>query len=117
MASTAYVLRNNNFETFSLIWLDQSIPRLSPSIEMKHELRHIMDAILAFDDDKICEQYLLCLSENDHVVFLITGQISHKIVSRLHQISQITSIYLHTSDCTQSLTYNKVTIVSIFVIQ
>ena len=90
--------KDENLETFSLIWLDPKVNKTKDNRRTQQKLRHIINHIKIFDDQRQCERYLLPLSPKDRVVLIVSGQCGRQLVPQIHQLQQISSIYIYCMD-------------------
>jgi plasmid stabilization system protein ParE len=93
-----YSSKDENLETFSLIWLDAKVNQTKENRQAQQNLRHIINHIKIFEDRHQCEQYILSLSPHDRVVLIVSGRCGRKIVPQIHQLRQISSIYVYCMD-------------------
>jgi plasmid stabilization system protein ParE len=90
--------KDDNLETFSLIWLDAKVNKTRDNRRAQQKLRHIINHIKIFKDQQQCEQYILLLSPQDRVVLIVSGQCGRQLVPQIHQLRQISSIYVYCMD-------------------
>ncbi|CAF4419787.1 unnamed protein product, partial [Adineta steineri] len=62
---------NNNFETYSLIWLDASV-NSKDNIETQAMLRSFINCLQIFENLDQCEQYIQSVSSDDRIVFVVS---------------------------------------------
>jgi hypothetical protein len=86
---------DNNLETYSLIWLDARVNKTQENIKSQEKLRTLINYLKTFDDARICEGHIRSLSENDRIVFIVSGRLGQELVPRIHQLRQIFSIYVY----------------------
>ncbi|CAF0746651.1 unnamed protein product [Adineta steineri] len=84
----------NHLEGFSLIWLNDN----GNDVDIQKELRNIINHIETFDDVEECKNYIENASENDRLVLVTNGEFGRQIVSSIHQLRQISSIYINSED-------------------
>ncbi|CAF3126735.1 unnamed protein product [Rotaria sp. Silwood2] len=87
-----------NYEIFSLIWLDLSTNDLHDNIDTQQQLHSIINYLRIFHDIDECEQYIRSLSKDDRVVFLINEKYAFEIITRIYELRQIISIYIHSKE-------------------
>jgi hypothetical protein len=51
--------------------------------------------LTTFDDDNKCEEYIRSTPKDDRIVLIVSGQLGQKIVPRIHQLRQISSVYVY----------------------
>jgi hypothetical protein len=88
-------LRANNLETFSLVWLDASMNKSQDYIVAQQQLRSVINRLNTFLQSEECEQHIRLISHQDRVVLIVSNQLGQRIVSRVHHLPQISSIYVH----------------------
>ncbi|CAF0901652.1 unnamed protein product [Adineta steineri] len=84
----------NHLEGFSLIWLNNN----ENDVDIQSELRNIINHIETFDDVEECKNYIENTSENDRLVLVTNGEFGRQIVPSIHQLKQISSIYINSED-------------------
>ncbi len=87
-----------NLETYSLLWLDAKVNSTDENLRAQRELREVINHLRTFEDLHICEQYISCSSEQDRVVLIVSGQLGRQIVPRIHQLRQLSAIYVYCRD-------------------
>jgi hypothetical protein len=87
-----------NLEIFSLIWLDLSTNNIHENNDIQQQLRSIINFLKLFEDIDDCEQYIRSLSKDDRIVILIHEKFAVEIISRIHELRQIISIYIYSPD-------------------
>ncbi|CAF1122140.1 unnamed protein product [Adineta steineri] len=85
---------DNNFETYSLIWLDASV-NSKDSIETQAIFRSFINHLQIFEKLDQCEQYIQSVSLDDRIVFVVSGSFGQQIISKIHSLQQIFSIYIY----------------------
>ncbi|CAF4080405.1 unnamed protein product, partial [Adineta steineri] len=100
------VLPNDNFypntddkslEIFSLIWLDENV-NIKETRGTEQKLRSIINHIKKFQDVKQCQQYIEQTSQKDRLVIIVSGRLGQEIVTYIHQLRQVISIYVYCMD-------------------
>ncbi|CAF3294366.1 unnamed protein product [Rotaria socialis] len=93
-SSSIVPANNQNFEIFSLIWLDQDVE--SQYIQnAENKLRSNINLIKKFLYVKKCQQYVEDLSPADRVVMIVSGGLGQQIVPSIHKLRQVISIYVY----------------------
>jgi tetratricopeptide (TPR) repeat protein len=87
--------KGKNLETYSLIWLDSSVNNSSENIQAQHILRTSINHLLTFEDDQLCLQHIDTLSDDDRVIFIVSGRFGSTIVPQITLLRQIVSIYVY----------------------
>ncbi|CAF1195107.1 unnamed protein product [Adineta steineri] len=84
---------DNHLESFSLIWLNNN-----KNVDIQRELRSIINHIETFHDVEECKNYIDKTSENDRLVLVTNGEFGQQIIPSIHQLRQISSIYINSED-------------------
>jgi hypothetical protein len=87
-----------NLEIFCLIWLDLSINNIHENTDIQQSCRSIINHLKIFEDIDECEQYIQSLSKDDRIVFVGNEKLAVEITPRIHELPQITSIYIYSTD-------------------
>jgi len=82
-------------ENFRLIWLDSNIYEITnnDSINTISKLRQIVNTIEIFTDIDECVNFISDI-ENENIFLISSGRIGQIMVPVVHQMSQITRIYI-----------------------
>ena len=80
--------RLDNFEPFTLICLDDDFN------DNDQDLRSVIDYVCCFDDLEECEQFILNNKKNDQLFFIVSSQHATNIISHIHDLTHIISIYI-----------------------
>jgi len=81
--------RLDNFEPFTLVCLVDDFN------DNDQELRSVIDYVRCFDDLEECEQFILNNNtKNNQLFFIVSSQYATNIVSNIHDLTQIISIYI-----------------------
>jgi hypothetical protein len=86
---------DNNLESFALLWLDAQVDINEENRKAQKQLRNIINYLKTFDDENDCQQYILSVSPQDRVVFIVSGRLGQIIVPQVHHLRQIISIYVY----------------------
>lgn len=85
-------------EAFYLVWLNESGNSSTAHANIDEQLRKVTDRVKIFSDENECEAYLRSVSDSDRIVWIINDHLGQTMVSRLHSLKQISSIYIYGSD-------------------
>ncbi len=97
--TTASSIQNHrNLETFSLVWLDNTINNSQANLNTLKRLRTIINHLLTFEDSSPCEEYIRSVSNHDRIVIIVSGISGRQLVPRIHQLGQVCSIYVYCMD-------------------
>jgi hypothetical protein len=90
MLSEILRIQHNNLEIYSLVWFDTQIDTID-----QQKLRSIINHLKIFTDQKQCQQYITSLASQDRVILIVNGQSSQELVQHIHQLRQLSSIYVY----------------------
>jgi tetratricopeptide (TPR) repeat protein len=77
-----------------LIWLDNNIDNNDENCQnIITNLRHVVNSVNTFTDDNQCIQFIQSIS-NNKACMIISGSLGQHIVPRLHDMSQVDSIFI-----------------------
>jgi hypothetical protein len=96
--SKPFQTSDNNLETFSLLWLDAQVNTTEDNRQTQQKLRQIINHLKTFDDQNQCHQYIKSLSPQDRLVLIISGRCGRELVPQIHQLRQLSSIYVYCMD-------------------
>ncbi|CAF3299344.1 unnamed protein product [Rotaria sp. Silwood2] len=84
-------------EIFCLIWLDSNITA-KDNRDTEQRLRSIINRFKKFQDVKECQTYIEHQSQQDRIVMITSGSLGQEIVSSIHKLRQVISIYVYCMD-------------------
>lgn len=102
MGAVLRKLKKNNSETFSLIWLDAKVNNSQENINAQHQLRKLINHLKTYTDSNQCEQYIRSVSDNHQIILIVSSHLGEIVVPRIHQLRQISSIYICCMDKTKN---------------
>lgn len=88
-------IKDDNLESFALIWLDAQIDTKEENRQAQKQLRNIINHLKTFDNENDCHQYILSIPPQDRVVLIVSGQLGQTIVPHVHSLQQLLSIYIY----------------------
>lgn len=94
----SYQMMNENLETYSLVWLDDTVKESKENIDVQQQLRSVINRLKIFERVDQCEQYIRSVSSQDRIVLIVSGRLGQEIVPRINDFRQISSIYIYCSD-------------------
>ena len=94
---------DENSEIFSLIWLDSSVDDNVNKL-VQGKLRASINHLKKFTEVDDCQQYIKQRPESDRLAIIVTGRFGREIVPKIHQLRQISSIYIF---CMNKQAYEK----------
>lgn len=86
-----------HLELFRLIWLDTEV-NVQEKRETQEKLRTIINYVKKFHNVDECKNYIEQTPEDDRLVLIVDGQSGRQIVPSIHQLRQVSAIYLHSKD-------------------
>jgi len=84
-----------NLETYSLIWLDSSLGNSQEIIQVQQHLRTAINYLKLFKQSDECLEYIQSIPKDDRIILIVSGRLGQEIVPRIHQLRQISSIYVY----------------------
>ena len=87
-----------NLEEFTLVWLDSNVNKDSYNVEAQKQLRTYMNHLRTFEDLDECRKYIVQAPHNRYLVLITSGQLGQDIVSCVHHIHKVFSIYVFCSN-------------------
>ncbi|CAF1277658.1 unnamed protein product [Rotaria sp. Silwood1] len=87
-------IEEENLETYFLIWLDNSTANIQKKQRTQTELQSSIHYLKIFCDEEQCENYIQSLTNDDRSIFIVNAQLGKNFIPRIHQLPQITSIYV-----------------------
>jgi len=91
------VAKDDNLETFSIIWLDANSD-IYWGTDVQKKLRNVINHLKHFNDEGICQQYIKQRPADDRLVLIVNSQLGRQVVSGIHHLQQVTSIYICCAD-------------------
>jgi hypothetical protein len=95
--ATVVVSKDDNLETFSIIWLDAN-PDIYWGTDVQKKLRNVINHLKHFNDEGICQQYIKQRSADERLVLIVNSQLGRQVVPCIHHLRQVTSIYVYCTD-------------------
>ncbi|CAF3382494.1 unnamed protein product [Rotaria socialis] len=95
--SSTPVNKLTNLETFSLMWLDANVHTTEDNIDAQVKLREAINFLQTFDKENECEEAIRNIV-NEKVVLIVSGRLGRNVVPRLHDLSQLTCVYVYCFD-------------------
>lgn len=92
------VSHDDHLETFSLLWIRGAINKQDKSDNYEQRIRAIINHLKIFENIDQCEQYIQLISKEDRVIIIVNDQFSRELVPIIHDLYQVSSIYLYCSD-------------------
>ncbi|CAF4279288.1 unnamed protein product, partial [Adineta steineri] len=92
------IIKDLNYERLSLVWFDYQISHLPEYVNLQEKLRNIINYLKIFENLDQCEQYIQSISDNDRVIIIINYESAQEIISHIHSLRQVDSIYIYNVD-------------------
>ena len=92
--ASAYIDDSDQSVFYGLYWLDVN---KSSQKDLEAELIHIIPLMTRFDDAKQCEEAIKT-AVGCTIVLVIASSMAHASLPLLHDLTNVTKIFIHTSD-------------------
>jgi len=96
--SSETLIKNENLEMFTLIWLDYKANKSQKNLSLQQQFRTIINYLKIFENEDDCEKYIKQMSKDEYIIFIVNDQIGEKIIPHIHHLQQIFSIYIYSSN-------------------
>lgn len=104
----AYVSQaGQNFETYSLLWLDATVNNSHENLQAQTRLRESINHLVTFEDHHRCYEYIKSVSNHDRIVLIVSGHLGQLIVPYIVQFRQLVSIYVYCKNITENEQWSK----------
>ncbi|CAF4329151.1 unnamed protein product [Rotaria sp. Silwood2] len=98
-AAIKYVRQEDtDSHTYPLIWLDSSVNTSKKCIQGQKLIRSSIDHLKTFENVNKCEEYIRSISQNERIIFIVNDQLAREVIPRIHELRQISSIYIYCED-------------------
>lgn len=87
----------SNVESFTCLWLDNSVDSTEDNIETQQKLREIINELRTYVKLDTCEQYIRQVT-NENIVLIVSGALGRELVPRVHDLHQLSSFYVYCQD-------------------
>ena len=91
------LIDDDNLEIFSLIWLDSGVDEIHNE-DTKQKLQSSLNYFKGFQNGTECQQYIEQRSKDDRLVMIVSGRLGREVVPNIHQLRQVSSIYVFCMD-------------------
>ena len=88
----------NNLETFGLLWLDAEVYTSEENRAAQKQIRASINHVTTFEETNHCVQYICSVDPHDRLVLIVSGRLGQEIAPRIHQLRQLSSIYVYCFD-------------------
>lgn len=89
---------DNNLPIYPLIWLDSLVNISVENLDGQRLIRSSIDLLKTFEIVNTCEEYIRSISQNERVILIVSGRLGQEIVPRIHQLRQVSSIFVYCLD-------------------
>jgi hypothetical protein len=83
----------SRIDASEFLWLDTSVNR-QESQNGQARLRLFVDRLQVFEDLDRCEQHIQSTLTDDQLALIVGGQTGLQIIPRVHQLPQVSTIYI-----------------------
>ncbi|CAF1067051.1 unnamed protein product [Rotaria sordida] len=87
-------LKDNNFNIYSLVWLDSRLD-IDEYIHIQESLGLFIDHFQIFNESDPCEEYIKLTSVDVQIILIANGNLGEQLILRIHQLQQIFAIYVY----------------------
>ncbi|CAF4166474.1 unnamed protein product, partial [Rotaria sordida] len=94
----AQASKASNVINRSIVWLDASVNDTQENINAQQLLRTPMNHLKTYKDDHECEKYIQSVPKGHRIILIVGGRLGQLIVPRIHQLFQISSIFVYCMD-------------------
>ncbi|CAF1440516.1 unnamed protein product [Adineta ricciae] len=91
--STVVLSPDENFEEFTLIWLDSDVNKTTDCIDTKDKLKQLIHFVLTFDNTGTCLEYMRSI-HTEKILFIVSGKLGKVILVDIQDLHQILFIYI-----------------------
>jgi hypothetical protein len=86
--------KKDNYEIYSLIWLDASI-NSQENLYAQERFRLSINYLQIFDQLDQCENHIRSVCSQDRIVLVASGGLGQHLVPKIHNLTQVYSIYIY----------------------
>jgi hypothetical protein len=84
--------KDNNFESFCFVWLDDDTNRLKTKIDTQKQLGNCLKT---FEDENKCEHYIQNIPTSNRIVLIVSDHLGQKLIPRIHRLQQVSGISVY----------------------
>lgn len=84
----------------SIVWLDASIRSADKSIKAQQLLRTSINQLKKFTNDDECERYIRSIPRDHRLILIVDSKLGRLIIPRIHQLIQVSAIFVHSMNRT-----------------
>ncbi|CAF4595213.1 unnamed protein product [Rotaria sp. Silwood1] len=100
-------LHDDHLEIFSLLWIRNEVNKNEKNQNNEHKLRAIINYLKIFEHIDECQQYIQTMSKEDRSVLIVNDQFSRELIPTIHNLCQISSIYIYCSNENKNKQWSK----------
>ncbi len=82
----------------SIVWLDASVDNTQENLNAQQMFRTPTNHLKTYTNDKECENYIRSVPNNHRIILIVGGRLGQLIVPRIHQLIQISAIFVYCMD-------------------
>jgi len=86
---------SDQFETSVLIWLDANVNSNKENKQAQGELCSIIRHFKTFENLNQCQEFIRSVRPHNRIVLIVSGQFGREIVPKIHQLEQLSAIYVY----------------------
>lgn len=94
----AHASKAPNVINRSIVWLDASVNDTQENVNTQQLLRTPTNHLKTYTDDQECEKYIRSVPKRHRIILVVGGRLGQLIVPRIHQLFQISSIFVYCMD-------------------
>lgn len=98
MSGKIYPELEFNDQSFVLYWLDAEVNKSEHNKTVQKQLRKIVKQLNTFDDPIQCRLMIESFNQREPLILIVSGRMGQTIVSEIHHLSQLLSIYVYCQD-------------------
>jgi len=93
------ITQEDNYQSpYPLVWLDSLVNTSEENLGGQKAIRSSIDHLKTFENVDKCEEYIRSISPDERIILIVSGRLGREITPRIHQLRQISSIYVYCLD-------------------
>lgn len=89
---------DNDQSIYPLVWLDSLVNTSEENLDGQKLIQSSIDYVKAFENADKCEEYIRSISPDERIILIVSGRLGREITPRIHQLQQISSIFVYCFD-------------------
>jgi hypothetical protein len=89
---------DDNTHIYSILWLDAAANIGEDNRHAQKQLRSIINHLKTFEDEHEFQEYMRSVSPHKRLILIASGRLGKEVVPNIHQLPQISSIYIYCMD-------------------